>query len=144
MRINVNVSKRTQDRQSDLIGLIALAGEFYVFLSLIRAHDWFVGIVPSEAMWSVACAVVYLILAIWALYIWPRFHRKSQLLIWTACFAAVGTCFFYLGTVLKYGQRFSIAYAAGFLGQAMIGAAGMARLLWANHKKRMAGTNDFQ
>jgi hypothetical protein len=137
--MNINIgsagSKKT-NRLGDMVGFVVLAGELIALVQWTGVHDWLGTIVHSEVARMVIYAAVFIALSIWGLAVWPRIQGAVYSTVWIAGFGAIGVFFLYLSIAERYGRGFSLIYGPFFLAQAMIGVAGLARLMAAGRGQR--------
>lgn len=138
MKIDVrSTSRMPSNHVGDVIALLVLAGELIAFVQWTGTREWFRTVVRSEAGRVFAYAAVFIALSIWGLAVWPRIHGAISWMACIVCFGVIGALFLYLSIVRNYGRGFSFIYGPLFVGQAMIGVAGLARLMATHRRQRM-------
>lgn len=139
MKINVrSTSRMASNHVGDVIALLVLAGELIAFVQWTGTREWFRTVVHSEAGRVLAYAAVFIALSIWGFATWPRIHGGAiSWVAWIVGFGVIGAPCLYLSIVRNYGRVFGFVCGTVFVGQAMIGVAGLARLMATHRRQRM-------
>jgi len=138
MRIDVGrTSGKRNDRKADAVAIAVLAGQWIALVQLTDLQHWIIIVAPSRIFRVLVYAFIFIAMAIWGLAIWPKIQRTKAWVSWTVGFGALGWLFLYLSVARNYGRGFSFIYGPLFIGQAMIGVAGLARLMSVDFVRRM-------
>ena len=138
MKIDVgSASGEKKNRTADVVGIAVLAGELIAFVQWTALQRWIITGVPSPLVRIPVYAFIFIAMSIWGLAIWPKIQRTKAWVLWTVGFGALGWFFLYLSVARNYGRGFSFIYGPLFIGQAMIGVAGLARLMSVDFVRRM-------
>lgn len=131
MRIDIhgNSAHKKAGAVPDVIASGVLLGELVMFFYFSTVQHWFLAIIPSQVTLFVVYCLICAALVIWALQVWHRFNGIVAWLVWIVCFGTVGGVLLYLSLARNFGRGFSFIYGPCFLAQAMIGIAGLARVI---------------
>lgn len=131
MKINVGTTERASSANwENVVAVVVLTAELLAVVQLTRIHVWFANTVRSDVLRIALYVASFLTFSIWGLAIWPRVHGATGWMIWIVGFGATGVFFSYLSFARNFGRGFSVIYGPIFLAQAMIGVAGLARLIF--------------